>query len=151
MLWLIGIFLIVVVIASFAASSSGAEEAQKREEFNTLTQSRVDAYADYLKRTGANSEISAMTEKELRDFIQHNIRECMTERKGKAFLIGLIIFGGIVGGFIMSLVRASFEPLVAFGTLTVILVLVASYFMNKAINTKYSKRGLDAERLRIET
>src|SRR5262245_12658666 len=101
MIWFVAVVIILIVVFSISQAAKKTEEAQKRDEFNTLAHSRVTSYADFLKRTGQAPETAAMTENEIHDFIQQNIREYATERKGMEVAMALIIFGGIIGGIVL--------------------------------------------------
>lgn len=150
MFWLVALVGVGIMIAAISKASKRSEEAQKRDEFNTLAQSRIGAYGDFLKRTGGSEKITAMTENEVRDFLQQNIREYAKDREGLAVMVALIVAAGLVVGMALAFAQSSFGPLVVAVVGMIALIGTVYTRTNKKLERKYAARGLDVAKLKIE-
>jgi Flp pilus assembly protein TadB len=151
MIWIVAVVVVLIVVLAISGASKKAEEAQKRQEFNVQAESRINAYVDLLKRTGATPETAGMTENEVRDFIQRNIREYASERKGGDVFGVLIMFAVFITGMVLAVVNKSYEPLIFGGILSVGSAVFVVKAIGKHIEKKYRRRGLDINQLKIES
>lgn len=150
MIWAVVIVGGLIFISAISSMSKKTEEAQKSAEYMELSKSKVDAYADYLRRTSSDEEIKAMTDNELREYLHTAIRNFNNDGKNMETIAGFIwvVLAGL--GIILAFAREEWGPLVFFGIVATTIYLVTVWVSDKKREEKYRGKGFDPERLNIE-
>jgi preprotein translocase subunit YajC len=150
MIWAVVIIGGILVFAAISSASKKTEEAQKNAEFNTLLKTRVDAYQDYLRRTASSAEIKAMTDNELREYLQNNIRSFNKEKKSEMSGAGFIGAAIVFVGMMLAAGQQKWEPLILLGIVGAGVTMFIIWKTEKKRTEKYRAKGFDPERLTIE-
>lgn len=150
MIWAFGIIAVILILSAVSRTSKATEEAQKNAEFNDLSNKRTEAYHDYLRRTSDQSEFSAMSDGELKEFLSTNIREFNKEKDGLQTVAVFVGLAGWFGGGVFALFQSEWWPFIVVGVLATIGAVVVFQKGSEALNKNYIAKGLDIERLKIE-
>lgn len=138
----LGIALVGIVVSYMTRGRRDAERAE-------ITERRVDAYMQTIRREGSNPELLAMSDGELRDLLlsgAHNLR-LQAQRRGYLLAIGTVAAVGA------ALLVATEEGLRGFGIALLVGAMVLyglNEFMGRRMREPLEQRGIDVERLRVE-
>lgn len=149
MLWIVVILVVLGLIGAISAASDQSKENAKKAELNETTKVRVAAYAEYLKRTSTNSQITAMTEVELHDLLHTTIRDYKKQADGAAALGALIVGAGLLLGIIVGVSEKSWGGFVVISALS---FAFASFVLKKrtaVIDQSFTTQGFDVARLKV--
>jgi hypothetical protein len=118
-------------------------------EKQSITDRRVDAYMETIRREGTNRELAAMSDNELRDLLLSSAHNLKVQRDRRLYLL----FGGIVVALIGAILVATEDGYRGFGVALLIGALVlygANEFLGRQMVAPLIDKGIDVERLRVE-
>ncbi len=150
MIWAVVIIGGILIFAGISSMSKKTEEAQKNTEFNDLLKTRAEAYQDYLRRTASNAEIKAMTDNELREHLQNNIRSFNKEKNSAVNGVGAVWAISLMAGVIIASAQEKWAPLIFLGIVGTGFAMFIAWIIEKNRTEKYRAKGFDPERLNIE-
>jgi len=114
-----------------------------------MTERRVDAYIETIRREQAKPELTAMSDTELRDLLLSSAHNLKVQRDRRMYLL----FGGVVVAIIGAILVATEDGYRGFGIALLVGALVL-YGINEFLGRKMIEpliaKGIDVERLRVE-
>ncbi len=123
----------------------GRREAERQ----AVTEQRVTAYMQTIRREASNSELSAMSDGELKELLLSSARNLRVQADRKWYLL---VGGGVVAFFAAIMVGTE-EGTRGFG-IAMLVGAAVLYGLNEYIGRRMReplhKRGIDPERLRVE-
>jgi hypothetical protein len=140
-------FGLVLVLLGLAASYllRGRAAAAKQ----AMTERRVEAYIETIRRERSNPELAAMSDTELRDLLLSSAHNLKVQRDRRLYLL----FGGVVVAVIGALLVATEDGSRGFGVALLVGALVL-YGINEILGRQMVApliaKGIDVERLRVE-
>ena len=153
MIWILGILgaiVLLTVLSNLSNAAKKVEEAQKVSAQNELIKSRTEAYADFLRRTSEDSELKKMSDNELREHVQTNIRG-FHKAKDNVFTLGaVILFAFMALGAVVGIADQDWIIAIFFGGMGLIFGLAATFIGQKKVRQRYIDMGFDIEKLEIE-
>ena len=118
-------------------------------ERDAVTERRVEAYMQTIRREGGNAALMAMSDAELRDLLLSGARNLRLQTERKAYLM----FGGTVLALLAAVIVATEDGLRGFG-IAMLVGAMALYgineFLGRRMREPLEARGIDIERLRVE-
>ncbi len=118
-------------------------------ERDAVTERRVEAYMQTIRREGGNAALMAMSDAELRDLLLSGARNLRLQTERKAYLM----FGGTVLALLAAVIVATEDGLRGFG-IALLVGAMALYgineFLGRRMREPLEARGIDVERLRVE-
>lgn len=121
----------------------------KDAEREAVTERRVAAYIQTIRREGRNAELMAMSDPELRDLLLSGARNLRLQSERRAYLL----FGGTVAAVLSAVVVATEQGLQGFGIALLIGAMVLfgiNEYLGRRMREPLEARGIDVERLRVE-
>ncbi|MEO8759114.1 MAG: hypothetical protein ABI398_15340 [Devosia sp.] len=114
-----------------------------------MTERRVEAYIETIRREGTNRELSAMSDTELRDLLMSSAHNLKVQRDRRLYLL----FGGVVVALIGAILVATEDGFRGFGV-ALLVGAVVLYGINEVLGRQMTApllaKGIDVERLRVE-
>lgn len=140
----LGLLLILVggVVSYFMRGRVAAEK-------QTMTERRVDAYIETIRREASNRELTAMSDTELRDLLLSSSHNLKVQRDRRMYLL----FGGVVVALIGAILVATEDGYRGFGVALLVGALVlygVNEFLGRQMIAPLLAKGIDVERLRVE-
>jgi hypothetical protein len=140
----LGLLLLVLggVLSYFTRGRRTADRA-------AITERRVDAYMETIRRENAHPALSAMSDTELRDLLLSSAHNLKVQRDRRLYLL----FGGVVVGLIGAILVATEDGYRGFGVALLVAAMVLygiNEFLGRQMVTPLEQRGIDVERLRVE-
>jgi hypothetical protein len=123
----------------------GRAAAQKQ----AITERRVEAYMETIRREGDNRELAAMSDTELRDLLLSSAYNLKVMRDRRMYLL----FGGVLVALIAAILVATEEGTRGFGVALLVGALVlygVNEFLGRQMVAPMLEKGIDVERLRVE-
>ncbi|HWA18126.1 MAG TPA: hypothetical protein VG757_03960 [Devosia sp.] len=123
----------------------GRIAAQKQ----AITERRVEAYMETIRREGSNRELAAMSDTELRDLLLSSAYNLKVMRDRRMYLL----FGGVLVALIAAILVATEEGTRGFGIALLVGALVlygVNEFLGRQMVAPMLEKGIDVERLRVE-
>jgi len=114
-----------------------------------MTERRVEAYMETIRREGTNRELTAMSDTELRDLLVSSAHNLKVQRDRRLYLL----FGGVVVALIGAILVATEDGYRGFGVALLVGALVLygiNEFLGRQMITPLLAKGIDVERLRVE-
>jgi hypothetical protein len=114
-----------------------------------ITERRVEAYMETIRREGTNPALTAMSDNELRDLLLSSAHNLKVQRDRRLYLL----FGGIVVGLIGAILVATEDGYRGFGVALLVAALVlygVNEFLGRQMTAPLIDKGIDVERLRVE-
>ena len=140
----IGLVLILLgVVLSYLFRGRRAAEQQ------AMTERRVEAYIETIRREKANPELTAMSDTELRDLLGSSAHNLKVQRDRRLYLL----FGGVVVALIGAILVATEDGYRGFGVALLVGALVlygVNEFLGRQMIAPLAAKGIDVERLRVE-
>lgn len=139
-----GLVLLLVGIALsylFRGRAAAAKQA--------ITERRVDAYIETIRRERTNPELTAMSDTELRDLLLSSAHNLKVQRDRRMYLL----FGGVVVAIIGAILVATEDGYRGFGVALLVGALVLygiNEFLGRQMIAPLLAKGIDVERLRVE-
>lgn len=121
----------------------------KDAEREVVTERRVEAYIQTIRRERSNTELMAMTDPELRDLLLSGARNLRLQAERKAYLL----FGGSVAAVLSAVIVATEQGLQGFGIALLVGAMVLygiNEYLGRRMREPLEARGIDVERLRVE-
>ena len=135
--------LVVGLVASYLMR--GRREAERAK----ITERRVEAYMETIRREGGNPELAAMSDGELRDLLLSSAHNLRRQDERRTYLL----FGGTIVAFSAALIVATEDGLRGFG-IAMLIGAMALYGINEYLARRMREplveKGIDLERLRVE-
>lgn len=138
----LGVLVVGIVVSYLFRGRRAAERA-------AITERRVEAYMQTIRREGANPELSAMTDVELKDLLLSSARNLKLQSERKWYLL----LGGVVVAFFSAIMVATQDGTRGFAVALVIGAIVLyglNEYLGKRMREPLVQKGLDVERLRVE-
>ena len=121
----------------------------RNAERDAVTERRVEAYMQTIRREGSNAALMAMSDPELRDLLLSGARNLRLQGERRAYLM----FGGTVLALLAAVIVATEDGLRGFG-IALLVGAMALYgineFLGRRMREPLEARGIDVERLRVE-
>ena len=139
-----GLVLLLVGIALsylFRGRAAATKEA--------MTERRVDAYIETIRRERTNPELTSMSDSELRDLLLSSAHNLKVQRDRRMYLL----FGGVVVAIIGAIMVATEDGYRGFGVALLVGALVLygiNEFLGRQMIAPLLAKGIDVERLRVE-
>ena len=114
-----------------------------------MTERRVDAYIETIRREQAKPELTAMSDTELRDLLLSSAHNLKVQRDRRMYLL----FGGMVVAIIGAILVATEDGYRGFGIALLVGALVLygiNEFLGRQMIEPLIAKGIDVERLRVE-
>lgn len=115
----------------------------------SMTERRVEAYIETIRREASNSELSAMSDTELRDLLLSSAHNLKVQRDRRLYLL----FGGVVVALIGAILVATEDGYRGFGIALLVGAIVlygVNEFLGRQMIAPLERKGIDVERLRVE-
>ena len=140
-------FGLILLLVGMAVSYlfRGRVVAQKQ----AMTERRVDAYVETIRREKTNPELVAMSDSELRDLLLSSAHNLKVQRDRRLYLL----FGGVVVALIGAILVATEDGYRGFGVALLVGALVLygiNEFLGRQMIAPLLAKGIDVERLRVE-
>jgi hypothetical protein len=140
-------FGLVLVLVGMAVSYLFRGRAAAAKQ--AMTERRVEAYMETIRREGSNAELSAMSDTELRDLLLSSAHNLKVQRDRRLYLL----FGGVVVALIGAILVATEDGYRGFGVALLVGTLVLygiNEFLGRQMIAPLERKGIDVERLRVE-
>ena len=140
---------IVLVVALVGLGVNYLFRGRREAERAEVLERRVAAYMQTIRRESANSELTAMSDVELRDLLLSSARNLRIQAERKWYLI----LGGAIVAFFSAIMVATQEGARGFGIAILIGAIVlygVNEFLGRRMREPLVSRGIDVERLRVE-
>ena len=114
-----------------------------------MTDRRVEAYIETIRRERSNPELTAMSDTELRDLLLSRAHNLKVQRDRRMYLL----FGGVVVAIIGAILVATEDGYRGFGVALLVGALVLygiNEFLGRQMIAPLLAKGIDVERLRVE-
>ncbi len=114
-----------------------------------MTERRVDAYIETIRRERTNPELVAMSDTELRDLLLSSAHNLKVQRDRRLYLL----FGGVIVALIGAILVATQDGYRGFGVGLLVGALVLygiNEFLGRQMMAPLLAKGIDVERLRVE-
>ena len=114
-----------------------------------MTERRVEAYIETIRREGTNRELVAMSDTELRDLLMSSAHNLKVQRDRRLYLL----FGGVVVALIGAILVATEDGFRGFGVALLVGAIVLygiNEFLGRQMTAPLLAKGIDVERLRVE-
>jgi len=114
-----------------------------------MTERRVEAYIETIRREGKTPELTAMSDTELRDLLLSSAHNLKVQRDRRLYLL----FGGVVVAIIGAILVATEDGYRGFGIALLVGALVLygiNEFLGRQMTAPLVAKGIDVERLRVE-
>ncbi len=118
-------------------------------ERDAVTERRVDAYIETIRRERKNPELSSMSDTELRDLLLSGARNLRIQAERRMYLL----FGGTIAALLAAVIVATEDGMRGFG-IAILVGAMALYgineFLGRRMREPLEAKGIDVERLRVE-
>ena len=140
----LGLLMIVVgAVVSYFMRGRVASEKQ------AMTERRVDAYIETIRREAVNRELTSMSDTELRDLLLSSAHNLKVQRDRRMYLL----FGGVAVALIGAILVATEDGFHGFGVALLVGALVLygiNEFLGRQMTAPLIAKGIDVERLLVE-
>ncbi len=122
---------------------------RRMAEQQAMTERRVEAYIETIRREKSSPELSAMSDNELRDLLGSSAHNLKVQRDRRLYLL----FGGVVVAVIGAILVATEDGYRGFGVALLVGALVlygVNEFLGRQMTAPLLAKGIDVERLRVE-
>jgi hypothetical protein len=149
--WVVGIVIVFLIISAVSKAGEAAKKAEESRAFDQALQSRTAAETDRIRREAAAGPLGQMSDNEIRDLIQKSARELKQASDIGSGIGAFILLAGLGFGAFAGFSQERWDPFVIFGLGGLgVGYWVAQLFIKSAKKT-IKKRGLDPDRIQIET
>lgn len=148
MVWVIAAVCILFVLGRIGSSIA---EAERKNQLNDDKRRKIDAYADYLKRTSAKPELQGMSENEVKEYVHQQMKKYSSNIKSSLWVPGGIFLVAIAIGL-----GAAFGPDKNWKAMIIIFIIgyaigeMVAQSKKKKIDQALIADGLDPVRLKLE-
>lgn len=140
---------IALVLALVGLAANYLLRGRRAAERAEVTERRVEAYMQTIRRERANPELAAMTDAELKDLLLASARNLRLQSERKFYLL----LGGGVVAFFSAIMVAIQDGSRGFAIALVIGAIVLyglNEFLGRRMREPLIEKGIDVERLRVE-
>ena len=140
---------IVLVLALLGLGVGYLFRGRREAERQDVLERRVEAYMQTIRREGDHSELSVMTDTELRDVLLSGARNLRIQSERKWYLL----LGGAVVTFLAAIMVGTQDGTRGFAIAIVVGAIVLyglNEFLGRRMREPLAARGIDVERLRVE-
>ena len=119
------------------------------QQKQAMTERRVEAYIETIRREKTNAELVAMSDSELRDLLLSSAHNLKVQRDRRLYLL----FGGVIVAIIGAILVATEDGYRGFGVALLIGALVLygiNEFLGRQMIAPLLAKGIDVERVRVE-
>jgi len=118
-------------------------------EREAVTERRVDAYIETIRRERKSPELTAMSDTELRDLLLSGARNLRIQTERRVYLL----FGGTIAALLAAVIVATEDGMRGFG-IAILIGAMALFgineFLGRRMREPLEAKGIDVERLRVE-
>ena len=121
----------------------------REAEREAVTERRVEAYIETIRRERTNAELTAMNDIELRDLLLSGARNLRIQAERRTYLL----FGGTVAALLAAVIVATEDGMRGFGIAILVGAMVLyglNEFLGRRMREPLEAKGVDVERLRVE-
>ncbi|MEP7241737.1 MAG: hypothetical protein ABI697_12695 [Devosia sp.] len=114
-----------------------------------MTERRVAAYIETIRREGTSPELAAMSDTELNDLLLSSAHNLRVQRDRQLYLL----FGGVIVALIGAIIVATEDGFRGFGVALLVGALVLyglNEYLGRQMKAPLLAKGIDVERLRVE-
>ncbi|MBI4922079.1 MAG: hypothetical protein HY834_10040 [Devosia nanyangense] len=143
---IIELILAVVLIGAVISYFTRSRRVSERQ---AMTERRVDAYIETIRREADKPELAAMSDTELRDLLLSSAHNLKVQSDRRMYFL----FGGVVIALIGAIMVATEDGTRGFGIALLIGALVLygfNEFLGRQMIGPLEQKGIDVERLRVE-
>jgi hypothetical protein len=118
-------------------------------EKQAMTERRVDAYIETIRREASNGELTAMSDSELRDLLLSSAHNLKVQRDRRTYLL----FGGVVVALVGAIMVATEDGYRGFGVALLVgapVLYGINEYLGRQMKAPLLAKGIDIERLRVE-
>ena len=118
-------------------------------EREAVTERRVEAYIETIRRERTNAELTAMSDVELRDLLLSGARNLRIQAERRTYLL----FGGTIAALLAAVIVATEDGMRGFGIAILVGAMVLyglNEFLGRRMREPLEAKGVDVERLRVE-
>jgi hypothetical protein len=119
------------------------------QQKQAMTERRVEAYIETIRREKTNPELVAMSDSELRDLLLSSAHNLKVQRDRRLYLL----FGGVIVALIGAILVATEDGYRGFGIALLVGAAVLygiNEFLGRQMIAPLLAKGIDVERLRVE-
>ena len=119
------------------------------QQKQAMTERRVEAYIETIRRERANPDLVAMSDSELRDLLLSSAHNLKVQRDRRLYLL----FGGVIVALIGAILVATEDGYRGFGIALLVGAMVLygiNEFLGRQMIAPLLAKGIDVERLRVE-
>lgn len=130
------------IVAYFLRNKRDAER-------EAVTERRVDAYIETIRRERKNPDLSAMSDTELRDLLLSGARNLRIQAERRTYLL----FGGTIAALLAAVIVATEDGMRGFGIAILVGAMVLygiNEYLGRRMREPLEAKGIDVERLRVE-
>ena len=145
-------FILVEIVAALLLIGGIASyflRKRKDAEREAVTERRVEAYIETIRRERTNTELTAMNDVELRDLLLSGARNLRIQSERRLYLL----FGGTIAALLAAVIVATEDGLRGFGIAILVGAMVLygiNEFLGRRMREPLEAKGVDVERLRVE-
>jgi hypothetical protein len=146
MIWLLELALALAVVGGGWTLLS---RRGRRDDRDSLTMRRVDAYIETIRRERGNRELAAMSDTELRDLLHSGARNLKINRERKTW----VLLGAGVVTLVAAVIAADQAGLSGFAGAVVVGAVVIyglNEFLSRRLRAPLERYGIEVERLLVE-
>lgn len=122
---------------------------KRDSEREAVTERRVEAYIETIRRERSNSALNEMSDSELRDLLLSGARNLRIQAERRLYLL----FGGTIAALFAAIVVATEDGMRGFGIAILVGAMVLyglNEFLARRMREPLEAKGIDVERLRVE-
>ena len=119
------------------------------QQKQAMTERRVEAYIETIRRERSSPELVAMSDSELRDLLLSSAHNLKVQRDRRLYLL----FGGVIVALIGAILVATEDGYRGFGIALLVGAMVLygiNEFLGRQMIAPLLAKGIDVERLRVE-
>ncbi len=140
---------IALALLVVGAAASYLWRSRRTAEREAMTERRVEAYMQTIRREASNPELTAMSDTELRDLLLSSAHNMRLQSERRLYLL----IGGSVVALIAAIMVATQDGTRGFGIALLVGAMVLyglNEFLGRKMREPLIERGIDVERLRVE-
>lgn len=124
---------------------------RKAEELDSISDAKIKAYCDQLRRTTDDEDLLDMSETELKDYLKSVMRDYHKETFDMKMLMVSLMSGGVLLGVLFGVIQDSWAQLLGISIGGIILGLLVKKYCVEPIKKKITdKTGIEIELLILE-
>jgi len=147
MVYLLEFGLVLLLIGGIAMFTR--QNRARADERETVTERRVAAYMETIRRERTNFSLAAMSDSELRDVLLSSARNYKIEREKKDFVLIAVGLVAVIAAIVVGTQDGTRGLAIAFGVGAVALYGLNEFMTRKMLEPLLDK-GIDPQRLKVD-